>query len=492
MTTDFAQLGLPRPLIRALATSGITEPFPIQAATIPDALAGRDVAGQAPTGSGKTLAFGLPLLATVDRAAPGRPCALVLAPTRELADQIKRELHPLATAAKRQVTAVYGGVGYGPQKAALRKGADILVATPGRLEDLIEQRVVDLRRAEIVVIDEADRMADMGFLPAVRRILDRTSPDRQTLLFSATLDGDVGVLSRQSQRDPVRHEAVAEESDVSDASHHFWLVQHHDRVQHTADVVAAAGRSIVFTRTRHGADRLAKQLDRHGVRVAAIHGGRRQNQRDRALQAFATGRVTALVATDVAARGIHVDGVSSVVHFDPPGDHKDYVHRSGRTARAGATGTVISLITDGQRRTATRMVRTLGLEATIQAPSLDGLFSPEDRPVGADHDHRRRPEPARPHEPQRRSSTRPPQSIYVANLPFEATADELLSVFERFGDVRQATIISDKRTGRSRGFGFVDMQTTDAAKRAVAEAAGARLDGRELTVRFAKPRRHRR
>jgi superfamily II DNA/RNA helicase len=491
MTSTFAQLGLPEPLVRSLSGSGITEPFPVQAATIPDALAGRDVSGKAPTGSGKTLAFGLPVLARVAKANRHRPRALVLAPTRELAEQIKRELAPLAKAAHRHVAAVYGGVSYGPQKGALRKGVDVLVATPGRLEDLIEQGAVDLSEADLVVVDEADRMADMGFLPAVRRILDRTSPDRQTMLFSATLDGDVAVLSRDYQRDPVRHEAGTVEPETIDARHHFWLVAHHDRVQHTADVVGAAGRSIVFTRTRHGADRLARQLGNLGIGAVAMHGGRSQGQRNRALQAFSAGKAQALIATDVAARGIHIDAVASVIHFDPPGDHKDYLHRSGRTARAGATGTVVSLVTGEQRRSVQRMQRDLALEAPIAPPHLGDLDGGGHR-IG---DPAPPPQRRSPDRPQRRDDVRrAPQketapSVYVANLPWETTPDDLRTLFGRYGEVHQTTIVTDRSTGRSKGFGFVDMPPPD-AHRAVEALQGSSLGGRDLTVRHAKPRRY--
>ncbi|GMQ84746.1 MAG: DEAD/DEAH box helicase [Acidimicrobiia bacterium] len=489
--TTFAQLGLPDPLVRALAEQGIVEPFPVQTATIPDVLDGRDVSGEAPTGSGKTLAFGLPLLARVDKAGSRRPRALTLAPTRELAEQIKQELMPLAGAVGRRVLAVYGGVGYGPQKGALRKGVDVLVATPGRLEDLIEQGSVDLGEVDIVVVDEADRMADMGFLPAVRRILDRTAKSRQTLLFSATLDGDVAALSRRYQRDPVRHEAGTVESETIDARHHFWLVQHHDRVQHTADVVGVAGRSIVFTRTRHGADRLAKQLTKLGVGAVAMHGGRSQNQRNRALKAFSTGRAQALIATDVAARGIHIDDVASVIHFDPPGDHKDYLHRSGRTARAGASGTVVSLVTGDQQRTVRRMQQDLDLRAPIEAPRLETLRSGGHR-IG---------DPAS-EVPGRKAKSRPPaarptspvdgsQSVYVANLPWGATAEDIQGLFGRYGEVYSATIIADRRTGRSKGFGFVDMARPAAARTAVEALHGSKLDGRDLTVSIARPRRRR-
>jgi superfamily II DNA/RNA helicase len=485
MTANFAQLGLPDALVQALAKKEILEPFPVQEATIPDALAGKDVSGKAPTGSGKTLAFGLPLLARVDRAAKHRPRALILAPTRELAEQIKKELAPLAKAAGRSVHAVYGGVSYGPQKSAFRKGVDVLVATPGRLEDLMEQRAVDLSQVEIAVVDEADRMADMGFLPAVRRILDRTSQHRQTMLFSATLDGDIAVLSRDYQSDPVRHEAAAIEPETVDARHHFWLVQHHDRVQHTAELIEEAGRSIVFTRTRHGADRLAKQLSRLGISAVAMHGGRTQGQRNRALQEFSSGRAHALIATDVAARGIHIEAVASVIHFDPPADHKDYLHRSGRTARAGATGTVVSLVTGAQKRTVRRMQQDLRLDAPIEAPRLADIRHGGHQ-MGDPSPATRRESPTR-----RRPKAKPQpdsvggQSIYVANLPWTATEDEVQALFGRYGDVHEAMIITDRRTGRSKGFGFVEMSRAGAAIEAL---NGSKLGGRDLRVSLARPR----
>jgi len=370
--SSFTGLGVPEDLVAALAARDITAPFPVQAATIPDLLAGRDVCGRAPTGSGKTIAFGVPLLARVERAAPKRPRALVLAPTRELAAQIERELSPLAQARGRRVFSVYGGVGYEAQRRALRKGVDVLVACPGRLEDLIEQRVLDLSAVDIVVVDEADRMADMGFLPAVRRTLDATSATRQTMLFSATLDGDVAVLTRAYQREPVRHEVADVERAGGDARHHFEPVESHARLERVAAVIGAEGPTIVFCRTRRGADKVAKKLGHAGVEAAAIHGGRSQNQRDRALAAFGRGSVDALVATDVAARGIHVDDVACVVHFDPPADAKSYVHRSGRTARKGASGLVVSLVAPDQRRESRRLQRELGL-----GPAGD---EPESRP----------------------------------------------------------------------------------------------------------------
>jgi len=470
MSTTFAHLGLPDSLVRALAADGINEPFPIQEAAIPDALAGKDVSGKAPTGSGKTLAFGLPLLARVARASKNRPRALILSPTRELAEQIKRELAPLARAASRSVHAVYGGVSYGPQKNALRHGVDVLVATPGRLEDLIEQRAIDLAQVEIAVVDEADRMADMGFLPAVKRILDQTARERQTMLFSATLDGDVAVLSRAYQRDPARHEARSIEPDTTEASHHFWLVEHDDRVERTARAVEQNGRSIVFTRTRHGADRLAKQLGRLGVEAIALHGGRSQSQRTAALARFSSGRANALIATDVAARGIHVEGVGAVIHFDLPADSKDYIHRSGRTARAGATGTIISMVTGDKKRAARRIQQDLGLEVGFNGSG--GHATPGARPTATSE------------VPSRNGA----QSLYVANLPWTTTDDDLEQMFAPFGTVHQTTIIMDRRTGRSRGFGFVDMPV-DQARGAVDALHGSRVDGRDLTVRVAKPRR---
>ncbi|MGZ6953381.1 MAG: DEAD/DEAH box helicase [Acidimicrobiia bacterium] len=366
---SFSDLGLAPDLVHALLARGISDPFPVQAATIPDSLAGRDVAGKAPTGSGKTIAFGAPLVERVQPARPRRPSALILAPTRELAAQICRELQPLAEMRGQRVFPVYGGVGYEPQKRALRKGVEILVGCPGRLEDLIGQRALVLDRVEIVVVDEADRMADMGFLPAVRRLLDQTSPDRQTLLFSATLDGDVAVLTRDYQTNPKRHEVAVVESDAADAEHRFERVTNEGRLVRAAEVIGTEGPTIVFCRTRHGADKVAKKLSQAGVPSAPIHGGLSQAKRDRALAEFSRGRVHALIATDVAARGIHVDDVACVVHFDPPEDAKTYVHRSGRTARKGATGVVISLVLPDQVRDSHKMQVELGLVEAERAPA---------------------------------------------------------------------------------------------------------------------------
>ncbi len=345
---SFAELGVPPVLVERLAATGITAPFAIQTLTLADALAGRDLCGRAPTGGGKTLAFAIPLAVRAGRARPGCPRALVLLPTRELAAQVCETLRPLALARKRRVATFYGGTNLRRDQQQLRAGVDIVVATPGRLADLVKRGDCDLRDVDLVVLDEADRMADMGFLPEVKRLLDRTAADRQTLLFSATLDGDVDHLIRRYQKDPVRHE-VAPVDGPADVRHLFWPAEREERRDLTASVVRRFDSAIVFTRTKHGADRLAKQLANQGIATAAIHGNRSQPQRERALAQFAAGRVTTLVATDVAARGIHVDAVGVVVHFDLPGSHKDYVHRSGRTGRAGAAGLVVSLVPQEER-----------------------------------------------------------------------------------------------------------------------------------------------
>jgi len=369
----FRDLGLPEAIVHRLESQGKHNTFPIQAAVIPDALAGRDVAGRAPTGSGKTLGFGLPLVAGLVDARPKRPVALVLAPTRELAEQIMAELTPFAKAAGHDAASIYGGVGYGGQRKALDRGVELVVACPGRLEDLMQMKAINLRDVTTVVIDEADQMADMGFLPAVRRIVEQTDRDRQVLLFSATLDGPVAKLVADFQHNPVRHEVGPKGPDVHAAKHHFWLVEREDRVATTADVIQRLGSTIVFTRTRHGADRLAKQLGRNGVKAEPIHGGRSQGQRDRALAAFKKGQASALIATDVAARGIHVNGVNAVVHYDPPAEDATYLHRSGRTARAGATGTVVSLLDHSQKKDALKLQRGIGIDEPVTKANVRGL-----------------------------------------------------------------------------------------------------------------------
>jgi superfamily II DNA/RNA helicase len=391
LSTTFAQLGVPANIVAALGRRGITTPFEIQEATLVDALEGRDVCGRAPTGSGKTLAFGIPLVAKVGRATPRRPRALILAPTRELAEQITVEMRTFSGPTR--ISAVYGGVGYGAQYNALRQGVDILVACPGRLEDLIAQKAVSLGDVNFVVVDEADRMADMGFMPAVRRLLDQTSEDRQTVLYSATLDGDVAKLTRDYQKDAVRHEVGEETPDITSATHIFWKVNRGNRNELVAEAINASWPAIVFCRTRHGSDRLAKDLEAAGIKAGAIHGGRSQNQRMRALAEFSKGKVQALVASDVAARGIHVDNVAMVVHFDPPDDHKTYVHRSGRTARAGQGGVVLSLVLPDQARESRRMMRMVGIDEQFITPDSAALR--EMAPVPA---YKKAPSPA-PSEP---------------------------------------------------------------------------------------------
>ncbi len=361
---SFSSLGVPAPITKALDRQGITAPFEIQRETIPDALAGRDVLGRAPTGSGKTLAFGIPLLAGLGQGGRKRPRGLILSPTRELAEQIRRELEPLADAVGRTILTVYGGVGFGAQLKGLRAGADLLVACPGRLEDLISQGEVSLAEVDSIVVDEADRMADMGFLPAVRRLLDLTADERQTVLFSATLDNEVQVLIDKYQTDPVTHEVGEVEPDLSAVDHRFIVTENTEKLRLAADLIEDTGPTMIFCRTRHGVDRVARQLKRAGVKAAWIHGGRSQNQRNAALHAFTTAKVQALVATDVAARGIHVDGVAQVIHYDPPADHKDYIHRSGRTARAGAGGVVVSFVNQDQRKPVGRLIKQVGLPPT--------------------------------------------------------------------------------------------------------------------------------
>jgi superfamily II DNA/RNA helicase len=361
----FAELGLDARLVRGLAARDIREPFAIQARALPDALAGRDVLGRAQTGSGKTLAFGLPLLtrlaATTGQRREKAPRGLVLVPTRELAQQVADALEPLGRSVGVSITTVYGGVSISRQIARVRH-ADIVVATPGRLIDLLERRACTLSGVQVTVLDEADHMADLGFMPAVTRILDQTPPAGQRMFFSATLDRGVGQLVTAYIRDPALH-AVTSSTDSGPAEHRVLVLSAQDKVPVAAEIAGRPGRTLFFVRTKHGADRLAKQLSRAGVDAAAIHGDRNQNQRQRALDAFAAGHPRVLVATDVAARGIHVDDVDLVVQFDPPNDHKDYLHRSGRTARAGATGTVISLVERGQLRDLQRLHDAAGITA---------------------------------------------------------------------------------------------------------------------------------
>ncbi len=381
----FAELGVPAALSASLSAGGIREPFPIQTATLPDSLRGRDVLGRGRTGSGKTLAFAIPavvrLAAGTARTRPGAPRAIVLVPTRELATQVHQTVAPLARAMGLTAMTIFGGVGQGPQVSALKRGTDIVVATPGRLEDLIAQGHCRLSAVEVTVLDEADHMADLGFLPAVRRLLDQTPQGTQRLLFSATLDGGIDVLVRRYLRSPVTHSVDGVESPVPQMEHHLVMVRATDKPEVVRDLVSGRGRTLAFTRTKHGAKKLAKTLTAAGVPAVEMHGNLSQSARQRNLAAFGDGSVRVLVATDIAARGIHVDDVRLVVHVDPPAEHKAYLHRSGRTARAGAQGVVVTVGTPDQRRDVGSLMRQAAIKPTIHDvapghPALDALVGP--------------------------------------------------------------------------------------------------------------------
>ena len=364
-TIQFTDLGIDQDLVDVLAKRGITTPFEIQTLAIPDGIAGRDVCGKAKTGSGKTLAFGIPMIQRISKAKPHRPTGLALVPTRELAVQVCKELEPLAATRGLTFEAIYGGSPIEKQIAALKRGVDFVVATPGRMIDLIQQEELSVADLEGVVIDEADRMADMGFMPQVEWILRRTEKKHQTLLFSATLDGMVGALISRYQTDPVTHEVASRDVTVAEMEHRFLAVHEMDRVRVAARIVEASNRTIIFSRTKWGADKLTDKLLGENVKAAAIHGDLRQAQREKALSDFQAGKVKCLVATDVAARGIHVDDVDVVIHYDPPSDAKTYVHRSGRTARAGESGVVVSLVLWNEELEVRKLLRRLGMKQPI-------------------------------------------------------------------------------------------------------------------------------
>jgi superfamily II DNA/RNA helicase len=387
---SFTDLGVPEVLVKVLAASGITTPFPIQSATLPDTLAGRDVLGRGRTGSGKTYAFALPMLARLAAGGsprrPGRPRALVLVPTRELATQVEASIAPLARALSLRTRTVFGGVGAQPQITALRAGVDVLVACPGRLDDHVRHGHARLDAVEITVLDEADHMADLGFLPVVRQLLDQTPRAGQRMLFSATLDAGVDVLVRRFLTEPVSHGVDSPRSPVAAMSHHVLHVSHDDRLPVLVDLAAAPGRTLVFARTKHRARALTRKLVAAGVPAVELHGNLAQNARTRNLAAFASGSAGTLVATDIAARGIHVDDITLVVHADPPVEHKAYLHRSGRTARAGAQGTVVTLMTDDQVNDVRDLARKAGITPTTTRlrpghPLLTQLAPGERRPA---------------------------------------------------------------------------------------------------------------
>lgn len=370
MSPNFSAIGVPDDLAARLEALGLTEPYPIQSVTVPGALRGRDLFAQSPTGSGKTLAFAIPLVDRIGKAKPRCPRGLVLAPTRELAAQIANAIRPIAEVRRRRVAAFYGGTGYKSQIDALRGGVDIAVGCPGRLIDLLDRRALDLSDIEVAVIDEADRMADMGFLPVVRRLLDEIDGHPQTMLFSATRTRDVERLVRDYQVDAERHILELPTDDVGSRSHEFWRSAREERPKLTASLVASHGSSIVFCRTKRGVDRLTRHLTQFGISAVAIHGDRSQSQRDRALEQFRGRRAQVLVGTDVASRGIHVEGVDCVVHYDPPEDEDTYVHRSGRTGRAGASGRVVSLVCPDQERASGALQHRLRLGTQLVPPPL--------------------------------------------------------------------------------------------------------------------------
>ncbi|MFB7983222.1 DEAD/DEAH box helicase [Streptomyces vinaceus] len=375
----FEDMGMPEALLKTLAAQGVTEPFPIQAATLPNSLAGRDLLGRGRTGSGKTLAFGLALLARTAgrRAQPKQPLALVLVPTRELAQQVTDALAPYATAVNLRTTTVVGGMSINRQSGALRRGAEVLVATPGRLKDLIDRGDADLSQVGITVLDEADQMTDMGFMPQVTALLKQVRPDGQTMLFSATLDKNIDKLVKMFLTDPVAFSVDPSAGAVSTMEHHvLYVMDETDKKAVATRIAARDGRVIMFVDTKRGVDRLVKKLQADGVRASGLHGGRSQPQRNRTLDWFKTGEVTALIATNVAARGIHIDDLDLVVNIDPPTDHKDYLHRGGRTARAGESGSVVTLVLPDQKRDMSRLMSDAGISPrTAQIKSSDEELS---------------------------------------------------------------------------------------------------------------------
>ncbi len=364
-TSSFDELGGDAELVKVLAAEGIDTPFAIQRLAIPDALAGRDVCGQAKTGSGKTLVFGLTMIQQVAAAKPKRPTGLILVPTRELANQVTDVMTPLAAAAGKWILAVYGGTSMRTQINALKDGVDIVIATPGRLIDLLDRKHLSVTDVTMVAIDEADQMADMGFLPQVHTIMRRIEGEHQTLLFSATLDGQVGALIRSYMNDPVRHEVASAKITVDTMEHRFLKVHQMDKVKVAALITESVDRTLVFVQTKIGADRVTDKLQREGVKAAAIHGGLHQSRRERTLRDFADGKLPVLVATNVAARGLDVEGVDIVMHYDPPDDPKTYLHRSGRTARAGDTGLVVTLVEWDQVNEVLRIQKQAGLREPI-------------------------------------------------------------------------------------------------------------------------------
>jgi superfamily II DNA/RNA helicase len=459
---DFAELGTPAALVAVLTGQGIEVPTPIQAATIADALAGRDVLGRARTGSGKTLAFALPTISSLrdsgSRRLPYKPRALVLVPTRELASQVSAVFAPLAKATGMRTTTVYGGVGQSPQVRALKDGIDVLVACPGRLEDLISQGRCALDAVEVTVLDEADHMADLGFLPAVTRLLGQTPRGTQRMFFSATLDGAVDGLARRFLDDPVTHSVKPVQAEVTTMTHHVFGVRVADKNAVVTELAAGQGRTLMFTRTKHVAKKWARHLTAAGIPAVDLHGNLSQAARERNLAAFSRGDVRVLVATDIAARGIHVEGVDLVVHVDPPAEHKAYLHRSGRTARAGATGTVVTLSTPDQRSDVRTLTKRAGIavEPRSVAPGdaaigeLTGPAAPRVEPKASD---RTRPDAQR-NERHRKSPRSRSREAANRNAGSSAGArrDGGRAAEQRGSRQSSASAVSERgsRRGRSR------------------------------------------
>jgi len=498
MSVSFADLGVPANLVERLRARGITEAFPIQEAALPDALEGRDVVGKAATGSGKTLAFGLPLMARLGKARPRKPLGLVLVPTRELAAQVQKELANLTDDRGRRVICIYGGTSYNVARKALNFGVDVVVACPGRLEDMLEQGALDLSAITTVVVDEADRMADMGFLPCVRRIVGATPADRHVMLFSATMGPDVKSLVREFTHDAQIHDVVGEEA-PSDVDHYFWRVPRDQRPQFAADIVEKYDRAIFFTRTKHGADRLARQLEDRGISAVPLHGDRSQAQRERALRNVKSGQVRVLVATDVAARGIHIDLMPVVVHYDPPAQATDYLHRSGRTGRAGATGAVISLVGEDVIGQVKRLQKALGLNASIESPdsapairlgAVDDAVAAErlddrggkgrsERPVPRE----RGPRSFERREPRGTNGARPERSSVDRMARSERPRSDR-GLNERFAGERSARSERTARTDRTTRPDRASVERRPREERSSARTSSPRARGSEAVVSF--------
>ncbi|NJP68985.1 DEAD/DEAH box helicase [Streptomyces spiramenti] len=475
-TTTFGDLGLPDAVVRKLAQNGVTVPFPIQAATIPDALAGRDILGRGRTGSGKTLSFGLPLLARLSggSTARKRPRGVILTPTRELAMQVSDALQPYGDVLGLKLKVVCGGTSMGNQIYALERGVDVLVATPGRLRDIIGRGACSLDEVEVAVLDEADQMADLGFLPEVTELLDLVPAGGQRMLFSATLENEIDSLVKRYLVEPVSHEVDAAQGAVSTMTHHVLIVKPRDKAPITSAIAARkGGRTIIFVRTQLGADRVAEQLRESGARSDALHGGMTQGARTRTLADFKEGKINVLVATDVAARGIHVDGIDLVLNVDPAGDHKDYLHRSGRTARAGESGTVVSLALPHQRRGVFRLMEDAGVDASRHIIGRGDLFDEEiTRITGA------------------RSLTElHAEAAMGAALHAEREAKRLVRELERAqeraGELRSEAEQLTGRAARERG---EDPQEAIAAANAAQEAAEAEREARRETRRLERER----